>query len=133
MNTDALLRAAGLQTRLGECLRGVAEAQRTGDVTRQIAANMETAAAAEAIMDAMAPLGPAAPLDVASHAGFAIQHLSMAADHMLNLGRRSEAEAVEARATVIAERWASEHQRLRLLLDQATRRRERGQFAACLA
>ena len=70
MNTQALLLAAGLQTRLGAALRATAQAQMAGDAKGEIAADLEVAAAAEAIIDAMVPLGSAAPLDIASHARF---------------------------------------------------------------
>ena len=133
MNVEALLLAAKLQTRLGTALQTLMQAQSSGDVERQVAANLDAAAAAEEIIEAMAPLGAEAPLDVASQADLAARHLSMAVDHLFNLGRRAAAEEAEVRASTIAERWASQSARLSLRLDQATRRRERGQFAAALA
>lgn len=124
MEITALEAIHALQKRQSELVLALVAAQQAGDVARQIEILLNAASDAEAVLTA---------LDSESQANRASQFLSMAATHLFNQGEAEEGEAVEARGAALATRWCSLDRALEFRLDQAIRRRERGQFAVVLA
>jgi hypothetical protein len=121
-----------LKAKVAAAWDGYAVALATRDPIKQIEANLTLAGAEEAVAAFLAPLGLETPWHPGHSAEIAANHLSMAADLLLDEHRVSDAEASEKRAIAIADRWCSLEKALEIRHSRVTRASQRGRFAAAL-